>query len=173
MAHSPKSCSESKKLLKIVKVGQKLPSRICLGLLARKKRSASRVPYLGIFPPAVLKFSAELVAIFSLIFIVTEPNSTLIYLRNYHHYHCHKPATHLAILYADRRDRRKSPSVPGAAIAIFRFSDRRYPTCQISTIKFAGNRLVCLSRDFLRTSPRIASKVSQSGWAILSHDFSK
>ena len=34
-----------------------------------------------------------------------------------------KPATHLAILYADRRNRRKSPGVPGAAIAIF--SDRR------------------------------------------------
>ena len=30
-----------------------------------------------------------------------------------------KPATHLAILYADRRDRRKLPGVPGAAIAIF------------------------------------------------------
>ena len=30
-----------------------------------------------------------------------------------------KPATHLAILYADRRDRRKSLGVPGAAIAIF------------------------------------------------------
>lgn len=28
---SPKSCPESKKLLKIVKLGQKLPSRICLG----------------------------------------------------------------------------------------------------------------------------------------------
>ena len=37
-----------------------------------------------------------------------------------------KPATHLAILYADRRDRRKSPGVPRAVIAIFadRF-DRR------------------------------------------------
>ena len=34
-----------------------------------------------------------------------------------------KPATHLAILYADRRDRRKSSGVPGAAIAIF--ADRR------------------------------------------------
>ena len=34
-----------------------------------------------------------------------------------------KPATHLAILYADRCDRRKSPGVPGAAIAIF--ADRR------------------------------------------------
>ena len=37
--------------------------------------------------------------------------------------HYLKPATHLAILYADRRDRRKSPGVPGAAIAIF--TDRR------------------------------------------------
>ena len=34
-----------------------------------------------------------------------------------------KPAIHLAILYADRRDRRKPPGVPGAAIAIF--ADRR------------------------------------------------
>ena len=34
-----------------------------------------------------------------------------------------KPATHLAILYADRRNRWKSPGVPGAAIAIF--ADRR------------------------------------------------
>ena len=34
-----------------------------------------------------------------------------------------KPATHLAILHADRRDRRKSPGVPGAAISIF--ADRR------------------------------------------------
>ena len=34
-----------------------------------------------------------------------------------------KPATHLAILHADRCDRRKSPGVPGAAIAIF--ADRR------------------------------------------------
>ena len=34
-----------------------------------------------------------------------------------------KTATHLAILHADRRDRRKSPGVPGGAIAIF--ADRR------------------------------------------------
>ena len=34
-----------------------------------------------------------------------------------------KPVTHLAILYADRGDRRKSPGVPGAAMAIF--ADRR------------------------------------------------
>ena len=34
-----------------------------------------------------------------------------------------EPLTHLAILYRDRRDRRKSPGVPGAAIAIF--ADRR------------------------------------------------
>ena len=33
------------------------------------------------------------------------------------------PATHLASLYADRRNRRKSPGVPGAAIAVF--ADRR------------------------------------------------
>ena len=37
-----------------------------------------------------------------------------------------KPATHLAILYADRGDWRKSPGVPGAAIPIFvRCRDRR------------------------------------------------
>ena len=35
------------------------------------------------------------------------------------HYFCVKPATDLAILYADHGDRRKSPGVPGAAIAIF------------------------------------------------------
>ena len=34
-----------------------------------------------------------------------------------------KPATHLAILYADRGDPRKSPGVSGAAIVIF--ADRR------------------------------------------------
>ena len=37
--------------------------------------------------------------------------------------YCVKAATHLAILYADRRDRRKSPGVPGAVMAIF--ADRR------------------------------------------------
>ena len=36
---------------------------------------------------------------------------------------CLKPVTHLAILYADGGDRRKSPGVPGAAMAIF--TDRR------------------------------------------------
>ena len=36
-----------------------------------------------------------------------------------------KAVTLLAILYADRRDRRKSPGVPGAAIVIF--ADRRDP----------------------------------------------
>ena len=38
--------------------------------------------------------------------------------------HLLKPATYLVILYADRRDRRKLPGVPGAAIAIFRRSPR-------------------------------------------------
>ena len=42
--------------------------------------------------------------------------------------------------------------------------------CQISAIKFAK---CARSRDFLGSSLRIASKVNQSGWAILSHDFSK
>ena len=32
---------------------------------------------------------------------------------------------------------------------------------------------VCLSRDFLRSLLRIASKANPSGWAILSHDFLK
>ena len=32
VAYSPKSCSESKKQLKIVQVAKKVPSRICLGL---------------------------------------------------------------------------------------------------------------------------------------------
>ena len=31
-----------------------------------------------------------------------------------------KPATHLAILYADRGERRNSPGVPGAVMASFR-----------------------------------------------------
>ena len=87
-----------------------------------------------------------------------------------------KPATHLAILCADRRDQRKSPGVPGAAIAIFADrSDRRIksPISDMSAIKFAGIRQVCPSRDFLCSSLRIASKVNQSGWAIFSHDFSK
>ena len=47
----------------------------------------------------------------------------LVYSKNVVIYSCSffslKPATHLAILYADRRDGRKSPGVPGAAIAIF------------------------------------------------------
>lgn len=38
--------------------------------------------------------------------------------------HCLKPATHLAILYADRFDRHKLPGVPGAVIVIF--ADRQY-----------------------------------------------
>ena len=44
-------------------------------------------------------------------------------MRSFHVNRDLKPATNLAILYADRRDRRKSPGVPGAAIAIF--VDRR------------------------------------------------
>ena len=59
-----------------------------------------------------------------------------------------KPVTHLGILYADRR---KSPGVPVAAMAIFAdlrdrriHVNRRYLACrQVSAIKFAGIRQVC------------------------------
>ena len=53
-----------------------------------------------------------------------------------------KQATHLAILYADRRDGQKSPGVHGAAIAIFagRHDRRIYLASQISAIAFAGIR---------------------------------
>ena len=50
---------------------------------------------------------------------------------------------------------------------------RRSP---MSAIQFAGisHLAKCArSRDFLRSSLRITSKFNQSGWAILSHDFSK
>ena len=50
-----------------------------------------------------------------------------------------KPATHLAILYADRRDRRKSPSVPGAAIAIFADRRDRRIKSQISDMSDIGD----------------------------------
>ena len=45
--------------------------------------------------------------------------------------------------------------------------NRRYLACQISAIKFAK---CARSRDFLRSSLRVASKVNQSGWAVLSHE---
>ena len=45
-----------------------------------------------------------------------------------------KPATHLAILHADRDDRRKSPDVPGAAIAIF--ADLRPATADIWHVRY-------------------------------------
>ena len=58
-----------------------------------------------------------------------------------------KPATHLAILYADRRDRRKSAGVPGAAIAIFAdHRDRRIKSPKSGLAKCTR------SRDFLRLS---------------------
>ena len=82
-----------------------------------------------------------------------------------------KPATQLAIFYADRRDRRKSPGVPGAAIAIFADSRDRRIKSPISGMSDIG--YLILSRDFLRLLLRIASKANPSGWAILSHEFSK
>ena len=48
-----------------------------------------------------------------------------------------------------------------------------YLACQISAIKFAGIYKCARTRDFLCSSLRIASKFNQSGWAILSHVFSK
>ena len=91
---------------------------------------------------------------------------------------CVKPATHLAILYADRRDRRKSPGVPGAAIAIF--ADRRDRRIIADIWHVRYRRLnspafakCARSRDFLRLLLWIASKANPSGWAILSHEFSK
>ena len=48
-------------------------------------------------------------------------------------------ATHLAILYADRRDRRKSPGVPGGAIAIFAGRRNRRIKSSISGVSDIGD----------------------------------
>ena len=89
-----------------------------------------------------------------------------------------KPATHLAILYACRRDWRKSPGVPGAAIVIFADRRDRRIKSPISCIRYwrlnsPAFAKCARSRDFLRLLLRIASKANPSGWAILSHEFSK
>ena len=70
-----------------------------------------------------------------------------------------KPATHLAILYADRRDRRKSPGVPGAAIAIFtdRCDRRISGMSDIGQLNLPVFAKCARSRDFLHSSLRIAS----------------
>ena len=52
---------------------------------------------------------------------------------------CLKPATHLAILYANRRDQRKPPSMPGAAIAIFADRRDRRVKPQISGVSDIGD----------------------------------
>ena len=65
-----------------------------------------------------------------------------------------KPAAHLAILCTDHRDRRiKSLVYIG--------------------VKLAGIRQVCSFPRFPMVIARIASKANPSGWAILSHEFSK
>ena len=69
----------------------------------------------------------------------------------------------------DCDDRRKSPGVPGAAMAIFADGRIKSPISGMSDIIISCAR----SRDVLRSSLRIATKVNQSVWAILSHDFSK
>ena len=61
-----------------------------------------------------------------------------------------KPVTHLAI-FADRGDWRKSPGVPGAAMAIFADRCIKSPISgmsEISAIKFAGIRQVCPFQRF-------------------------
>ena len=68
-----------------------------------------------------------------------------------------KPATRLTILYADHRDRRKSPGVPGAAVA-YKIADIwhvRYR--RLNSPAFAKS---ARSRDFLRSSLGIACKVN-------------
>ena len=57
------------------------------------------------------------------------------------------------------------------------FADRRYRRIKspISGMSDFGDKIrqVCPFQRFLRSSLRIATKVNQSDWAILSHDFSK
>ena len=71
---------------------------------------------------------------------------------------CVKPSTHWVILYADRRERRKSPGVPGAAIAIF--ADRRdrrikSPICGISH-EFS---ILPHRRDRRKKSPSVSASI--------------
>ena len=86
-----------------------------------------------------------------------------------------KPATHLAILYADHRDRRKSPGLPGCSDCHFRRSRRSaYKIADIWHVRYRRLNLPAFAKsarscDFLR----IASKANPSGLAILSHDCSK
>ena len=64
---------------------------------------------------------------------------------------CLKPATHLAILYADRRGQRKSPRVPGVAIAIFaNRRDRRINSPMSGMSVKPATHLAILSHDFSR-----------------------
>ena len=66
-----------------------------------------------------------------------------------------RPATHLAILYVDRHKI--------ADIWHVRYRRLNSPACAKCD----------RSRNFLRLSLRIASKMNKSDWVILSHDFSK
>ena len=77
-----------------------------------------------------------------------------------------RPATHLA-MYARGNDCdfRRSPRSVYKIVDIWHVRYRR-----LNSPAFAK---YVRSRDFLRSSLRIASKVNKSGWAILSHDFLK
>ena len=70
-----------------------------------------------------------------------------------------KQMTHMAILYADRGDRRIKSPISGCQIS------RR-----LNSLAFAK---CARCHGFLRLSLRIATKVNQSGWVILSHNISK
>ena len=89
-----------------------------------------------------------------------------------------KPATDLAILYTDRGDRRKSPGVSGATIAIFANRCDRRIKSRISGMSYRRLNSQAFaksarSRDFLPFPSKGASKINQSTRAILPHDFSK
>ena len=82
-----------------------------------------------------------------------------------------------------RRSRRSANiaecSVPSAAmVAMAIFADRRIKS-PISGMSDIGDKIrphsqsVPVPATFLRSSLGIATKVNQSGWSILSHDFSK
>ena len=89
-----------------------------------------------------------------------------------------KPATHLAILYADRRDQRNSRCARCSDCDFRRLPRSAYKIADIWHVRYRRLNSPAFtkcarSRDFLSSSLRMASKVNPSGWAILSHDFSK
>ena len=66
----------------------------------------------------------------------------------------------MAILYADRRDRRIKSPISGMSNNYRQLNSPAFAKC-------------ARSRDFPRLLLRIASEANPRGWAILSHEFSK